>query len=180
MFTQEPVLTFPSGLIPPGEIAISNALDKWIPALGFSCGLDGLTAGMIAGRLIYHHRKQQRLSQSSSYLPVIMIFIESASLSFISKILQISTSSPVLVSNPIVVPLCVCPVSISFITFAPLNMVHRPSRRISSFSGRCWGRMSAKRWQGIDIGYLHFASRYPNRDEQPQTITILPAYLILS
>ena len=36
-----------------------------------------------------------------------MIFIESASLSFISKILQISISSPVILNNPIIVPLCV-------------------------------------------------------------------------
>ena len=92
------------------ETAFATAVDRWIPALGFSCGLDALTASMIAGRLIYYHRKQRRLTESSFYLPVITIFIESAALSLISKILQLSITSLVIVSNPIVVPLCVCPI----------------------------------------------------------------------
>jgi len=82
-------------------------LERWIPALGFSCGLDGLTTGMIAGRLIYYHRKQQILSGNSFYLPVIAIFIESAALSLISKLLQLGITSPIIYINPIVVPLCV-------------------------------------------------------------------------
>jgi len=87
-------------------VQFQYAVSRWIPALGFSCALDALATGMIAGRLIYHHRKQRKLTESHStiYLPLVTIFIESAALSLIAKILQLSV--PVLWSNPIVVPLC--------------------------------------------------------------------------
>ena len=80
----------------------------WVPALGLSCGLDAITTGMIAGRLIYHHRKQRKLTygHSTIYLPVVTIFIESAALSLISKMIQISIPYD-LGDDPIVVPLCV-------------------------------------------------------------------------
>jgi len=87
---------------------LEEAVVRWVPALGFSCGIDVLTTGMIAGRLIYYHRKQKKLTESyptAIYLPVATIFIESAVLSLISKILQLSIRS--LGTNPIVVPLCV-------------------------------------------------------------------------
>lgn len=89
-------------------VQLEVAVFGWIPALAFSCGLDGLTTGMIAGRLIYHHMKQRRLleNRSTIYLPVVTIFIESAVLSLISKILQLTVP---LYENPIVVPLCVSP-----------------------------------------------------------------------
>lgn len=93
----------PSGL----SFELEKAVVRWVPALGFSCGLDALTTGMIAGRLIYCHIKQKKRTASSSaaiYLPVATIFIESAALSLISKILQLSIQS--LGTNPIVVPLC--------------------------------------------------------------------------
>jgi len=79
---------------------------RWVPALGFSCALDALTTGMIAGRLIYYNRKQRKLSESRStiYLPLVVIFIESAALSLIAKILQLTVLS--LLTDPIVVPLC--------------------------------------------------------------------------
>jgi len=88
-----------------GKFEFDQAVLRWVPALGFSCGLDAITTGMIAGRLIYHHRKQRKLSGSTTvYLPVVTIFIESAALSLISKILQISVQG--LGGNPVVVPLC--------------------------------------------------------------------------
>jgi len=88
------------------EFGLDRAVLRWVPALGFSCGLDALTTGMIAGRLLYHHQKQRKLIESSStiYRPIVTIFIESAALSLISKILQLSI--PSLEGNPIVVPLC--------------------------------------------------------------------------
>jgi len=80
----------------------------WTPVLGISCGLDTLTTGMIAGRLIYHHRKQKKLTdnQSTFYLPVMTIFIESAILSLIAKILQLTITSRGFTNSLIVVPLC--------------------------------------------------------------------------
>jgi len=81
--------------------------ERWLTALAISCGLDALTTGMIAGRLIYHHRKQKKQAGRTSttiYLPIITIFIESAALSLISKILQLSVTY--LDGTPIVVPLC--------------------------------------------------------------------------
>jgi hypothetical protein len=87
------------------------AIDQWVPALGFSLGMDVITTGMIAGRLIYHHRLQRKMtcSQSVSYLPVLVIFIESAVLSTLSKAIQLilQYQSPVVGFNPIVIPLTV-------------------------------------------------------------------------
>jgi len=89
-----------------GDVTLGLDLFRWIPALGFSCGLDALTTGMIAGRLIYHHRNQKKLTerQTTFYMPVVTIFIESAALSLISKVLQLTV--PALENNPIVIPLC--------------------------------------------------------------------------
>jgi hypothetical protein len=95
----------------PEDSTLLESISHWETALGFSCALDGLTTAMIAGRLIYHHRKQQRLmgSRKTFYLPVIAIFIESAMIFFIAKILQIAIHAPskYLEQNPLVVPLCV-------------------------------------------------------------------------
>jgi len=90
------------------EFAILKSLERWTPALGFSCGLDALTTGMIAGRLIYHHRKHKKLTESRStfYMLVMMVFIESAALSLIAKIVQLTIPHPAVADNPIVVPLC--------------------------------------------------------------------------
>jgi hypothetical protein len=90
-------------------IVTPQSLTHWLLALGFSVGLDTLTTGMITGRLIYHHKTQLKLSggRPSPYLPVVTIFIESAALSLISKILQLSIPSHIIVTNPIVIPLCV-------------------------------------------------------------------------
>jgi len=95
-----------SGTAGLGNITLGLDLFRWIPALGFSCGLDVLTTGMIAGRLIYHHRNQKKLTerQTTIYMPVVTIFIESAALSLISKILQLAILA--LANNPIVIPLC--------------------------------------------------------------------------
>jgi hypothetical protein len=89
---------------------LDNAVASWIPALGFSCGLDALTTGMIAGRLIFYHRKQRKATESRStfFLPFIAIFIESAALSLLSKILQLGLHDLAWITrNPVVVPLCV-------------------------------------------------------------------------
>jgi len=81
-------------------------LNRWTLTLGFSCGLDAITTGMIAGRLIYHHRKQRKLTegQGTFYLPIVAIFIESAALSLIAKILQLTILA--LAKDPIVLPIC--------------------------------------------------------------------------
>jgi hypothetical protein len=85
-----------------------DAVARWVPALGFSLGLDTLTTGMIAGRLIHHH-KMQVLSdaRTSPYLPLVKIFIESGALSLISKIVQLVVPSVGITTNPLVIPLCV-------------------------------------------------------------------------
>jgi len=86
--------------------SFEDDITRWIPALAFSCSMDAITTGMIAGRLLYHHRKQKKMtgSKATFFLPIMTIFIESAALSLISKILQLSI--PSLKNNPIVVPLC--------------------------------------------------------------------------
>jgi hypothetical protein len=88
---------------------LSTEISHWVPALGFSAGLDTLTTGMIAGRLICHHRRQKKLGGAHTipYLPLVTIFIESAALSLISKVIQISIPSVAIELNPVVVPLCV-------------------------------------------------------------------------
>jgi hypothetical protein len=84
-------------------------VSHWVPALAFSAGLDTITTGMIAGRLIYHHRMQVKLdcTHANPYAPLVVIFIESAALSLISKILQLSIPSIIMIENPLVIPLCV-------------------------------------------------------------------------
>jgi len=79
---------------------------NWTLALSFSCGLDAITTGMITGRLIHHHRKQKKLTegQSTFYLPIVAIFIESAALSLIAKLLQLTI--PTLEKSLIVLPVC--------------------------------------------------------------------------
>jgi len=95
--------TQPFNMLNSDEIVIIDSLYRWIPALSFSCGLDALTTGMIAGRLIHYHRKHRK-SQSKFYMPIVTIFIESAALSLIAKILHLAI--PTLQYNPLVVPLC--------------------------------------------------------------------------
>jgi hypothetical protein len=84
----------------------------WVPALGFSLGMDVITTGMIAGRLFYHHRRLlQKLStgRSTPYLPALAIFIESGVLSTLSKVIQLAnecySQNPGI--SPCVIPLCV-------------------------------------------------------------------------
>jgi hypothetical protein len=86
-----------------------EAVTRWVPALAFSVGLDTITTGMISGRLIHHHKMQVKLgyTHARSFLPLVTIFIESAALSLLSKILQLSITSVALESNPLVIPLCV-------------------------------------------------------------------------
>jgi hypothetical protein len=90
-------------------LQLDDAVARWVPALGFSVGLDTLTTGMIAGRLVYHHRMQKKLGGThiTPYLPLVVIFIESAALSLISKVIQLSTYSILIARNPLVIPLCV-------------------------------------------------------------------------
>jgi hypothetical protein len=99
------------GDAPVGQLAfthsqLNNAVGHWVPALGFSVGLDTVTTGMIAGRLIYHHRTQKKLGAHTAYLPLVAIFIESAALSLISKIIQISIPSIAIEMNPLNIPFC--------------------------------------------------------------------------
>jgi len=100
----------PSGFDSPGSLNLKLALSlsQWIPTLSFSCGLDALTTGMIAGRLICQHRKQKKFTESRTtfYMPVVTIFIESAALSLISKILQLAVPSQIFAQNPLVIPIC--------------------------------------------------------------------------
>jgi hypothetical protein len=91
------------------SIQLFAVVSRWVPALGFSVGVDTFTTGMIAGRLIYHHQMQKKIggAHTSPYLPLVTIFIESAALSLISKVIQISIQSYAIELNPIVLPLCV-------------------------------------------------------------------------
>jgi hypothetical protein len=90
---------------------LETSIIKWVPAILFSFGMDALVTGMIAGRLIYHHRLQRKVlgNHPTSYIPVIVIFIESAALSTASKLLQlfIALYAGGVAYNPIVVPLSV-------------------------------------------------------------------------
>lgn len=117
-----------------------TAVARWAPALGFSVGLDTLTTGMIAGRLIYHHQMQKKLGGMNTrpYLPIMTIFIESAALSLISKIIQISIPSNAITLNPLVIPLCVSQASLTgcIKTGIHLSLISfpRPFPQISSSS----------------------------------------------
>lgn len=55
---------------------------------GISCGIDFICTAMITGRLVLYHKRVQRIA-SSSFMPIIIVFIESAALSLIAKILQL-------------------------------------------------------------------------------------------
>lgn len=77
---------------------------RWIHWLALSCGISVLVTGMISGRLIHHYRKEKRSGEWPKTLSLATILIESAALSLIAKILQLSI--PSLAENPIVVPLC--------------------------------------------------------------------------
>jgi hypothetical protein len=118
------------------DAQLNTEIGRWIPALGFSVGLDTLTTVMIAGRLIYHHRRHNKSggAHSSSYLPLVTIFIESAALSLISKIIQISIPSVAVELNPFVIPLCVSS-GLTIILFVYIKL-HRPFPQISSFFGK--------------------------------------------
>jgi len=100
---------------------------------------------MIAGRLIYHHRNQKKLTerQTTIYKPVVTIFIESAALSLISKVLQLAI--PALSDNPIVVPLC---------TISSNLIILRKAL------GADAGEMMAKKSQ--DLSVLRFRPRRPH------------------
>lgn len=101
------VLHDPKGPTPSANIFYSK-IRRWVPGLAFSSGLDILLTGMIAGRLIQCHRRWRRLQAGhSDYLPVIAIFIESATLSTIAKLLQLAITSNAVAFNLIVIPLCV-------------------------------------------------------------------------
>jgi hypothetical protein len=103
---------------------------RWVPALAFSCGVDAISTGMIAGRLIYYHKKDRKwVGDNSFYLSIITIFIESAALSLISKILQIILNLTVNFGDPLVVPLCVCIslTGLALLTEAFCFCLHRPS-----------------------------------------------------
>jgi hypothetical protein len=73
--------------------------------------MDVITTGMIAGRLFYHHSLWRELGggHSMSYLPVLVIFIESGVLSTLSKVIQLViecySQNPGI--SPSVIPLCV-------------------------------------------------------------------------
>jgi len=92
--------------LPAASLELFSDLNRLIPTLAFSCGMDVMTTGMIAGRLIYHHRKQQKLTEDRTmlYMPIIAIFIESAGLSVVAKVMQLAI--PALQGNPIVIPFC--------------------------------------------------------------------------
>jgi len=98
----------PSQSLPTPQQDLVSAFFQWTPALAFSCALDAVAAAMIAGRLIYYHNKQRKrtASRTTFLLPVATIFIESAALSLISKVLQLSIPSLNATGNPLVVPLC--------------------------------------------------------------------------
>jgi len=138
----------PGGL---GNVTLDLALFRWIPALGFSCGLDVLTTGMIAGRLTYHHRNQKKLTErrTTFYMPIVTIFIESAALSSISKILQLAI--PALENNPVVIPLC---------TISSNLIVLRKAL------GADAGEMMAKKPQ--DLSTLRFSRRRPQAGGESQ------------
>jgi hypothetical protein len=92
-----------------GEFGIGTT--QLVLTLGVSLGVDVITTGMIAGRLIYYHRLQRRMmdGQPISYLSVLVIFIESAVLSTVSKVVQLILESRPFEyrNNPIVIPLTV-------------------------------------------------------------------------
>lgn len=101
--------TVTSATVTVPDNGILGAVQRWIPALAFSSGLDGLSTAMIASRLTVYHIRRKKLNsvKSSPYFPVIIIFIESAALSTISKILQITIPAAAVSLNLIVIPLCV-------------------------------------------------------------------------
>jgi len=96
-----------TGSINRSTVGFYSDLARWIPALGFSCGINALITGMIVGRLVYHHQKRKKLTEKpvAPGMPIMTIFIESAALSLISKIVQLAIPSHA-AWNPIVVPLC--------------------------------------------------------------------------
>jgi hypothetical protein len=89
---------------------LSEATGDWIPGLSFSCALDAITTSMIAGRLGYVHFRQRKIVayRSASYMSILVIFVESAVLSLVSKGLHLGFRSNALLLNPIVIPICVC------------------------------------------------------------------------
>ena len=88
---------------------LASSFITWVPALAFSCAIDGLCTTMITGRLLYYYLRQRKSGtfHGTSYLSVIAIFIESAALSTISKILQLTVTSTVISRNLVCIPLCV-------------------------------------------------------------------------
>jgi len=86
---------------------LDDAAVRWVPALGFSCGMDAIATTMIAGRLGYHHLWRRKLvsNSPSPYTSLLIICVESAVLSTLAKILHLTI--PNLIFNPIVIPICV-------------------------------------------------------------------------
>jgi len=91
------------------QAGFSGIIERWVPSLAFSCGIDGICTTMIAGRLIYyqrHHSKNFVEHKEKTYFSIMVIFIESAALSTISKIIQLAITSTAISTNPIFIPLC--------------------------------------------------------------------------
>jgi hypothetical protein len=84
-------------------------LSGFLP-LSLSCLMDVIATGMIAGRLIFVHRRQKKAgtTHANTYLPVIVIFIESSALSTLGKISQIMANTFSSSFNPYAIPVCVC------------------------------------------------------------------------
>ena len=95
--------------------AIISESRKYEIGMAFSCAMDVICTSMITLRLILVHWQQKKLAMtsSSSYLPIIVIFIESAALSSVAKVIQLvaafySTSpATVITTNLFMFPLCV-------------------------------------------------------------------------
>jgi len=89
-----------------GFNSVDEAAVQWIPALGFSCGMDAIATIMIAGRLGYHHIWRRKLvsNRSSPYTSLVIICVESAVLSTLAKALHLKIDN--LIYNPIVIPIC--------------------------------------------------------------------------
>lgn len=113
MIINLPDIHFPHTFVPHNIYAFTG---HWVPALAFSCGLDVIATSMIAGRLTYYHTRIRKavIGPDSPYLPVIVIFIESAALSTMSKILQLVGAltasfgpSYAIFTNVLFIPLCV-------------------------------------------------------------------------
>jgi hypothetical protein len=92
----------------PGSSNLATTVVDWVPALGFSCGMDWLTTSVIAGRLIFLHRRQRGIVGRKTYLSLATIMIESALLSSVAKLIQLFVPG-VKTYSYAVIPICVRP-----------------------------------------------------------------------